>query len=295
MAIGVILGAFSAVSHIAGGQQAKRQGYANAESIRNATAYNSAVTEMASEYSASAIEQTAIFNVMAGTILATRESEAITMVANYNGQLRLQTAEHNATLLVEEAELAWVAAGLDEMLFEQQAQKTLGAIQTGYAKNGLMLDTGTTLNTLIDARTQFNLEKHIIRFNADIKAKKLLDKAAVSMWEGRAEANAIVYEGIIASEMTEFRQGVTNVINIGQSTFDAAMTRFQGRLEADGIRWEGEWLAMQAESGADAAFVTGLFNAGSSAMKSYANYSRMNPPAAQPSVSGDDDSPELDS
>lgn len=254
------------------GQQQQAMGEFNAQAARDAGYYNAAVAREVGAWTSESINYLANLNVELGTIAADKRAEATEGIAMYNANLRLEVSKHNAGLLTEEAKLVYAAAGLEEMLFDQQADLVMGGQTAGFANRGLMLNTGVTKSLAIDTATQLALDRHIIRFNADRNAKKLLDKATASIWQGQAEANAMIFEGFTKGNVIRINQATSGMQQLGQAAYDSALAVYGAELEAEGILYESEWAARQYEAGGAQAMTSSWFQAGSTILQGYGKY-----------------------
>lgn len=254
------------------------QGYSSYQSYQqNAEAaeawghYNAGLARKYAEFNAQSIEQLGALN--AQMIYQSSESQALITeaLAQYNATLRVQTAEYNAQLLEKEAALVWEAQELDQITFAREAETRLKAQRTHFASSGIEINTGSPLDYMVDQSTQAHLESFVIAHNADIEMSKILDAAALSRWEGQAEAAQLVFQGQMDSASLRLEGQMESSMTSIQSFYDSIMARFEGEIRAEQILSEALWSASQSSRvGVQSAF-DALFQGASWAARDYGN------------------------
>lgn len=190
----------------------------------------------------------------------------------YNASLQDFLGEYNAGLLEEEAATTWRAADLSIEQMQQEHDRANGIMRTQYGASGVLLDQDSALIADIDARTQQEMDVMIVRYNADQQAKKFLDAAAKSRWDGDMAAETIMFEGKMnrlaaVSNVTLATSGA-----YFQTKMNADMTYYNATLQGNQIYEGGNQAYANWEASDNQALVSGLFSAASTAASSYAQY-----------------------
>lgn len=167
------------------------------------------------------------------------QADMILSRADYNMQISDYTSEYNAQLYEQEAQEIWNQLDLDIHWLQMARAAERGDITTSYAHAGVELNSmDTPGQTIMDSRTMEELDTMIVTNNAEIKAGKALDAAAMSRWEGRTVRQQILYEANIES-MTTLMNSFSRASSIAlQSFMDAQTTRFNAANRADSLLYD---------------------------------------------------------
>lgn len=237
----------------AGAQNAKMiraLGSANAGLVMSGGKYNAALAMMGGEYNAALAMMEADVN-----------NQFIRSVANYNSLMQTAIASHNASLLEAEVDNVWEAADLDLTQLEQQRARTAGTAEAYFSASGVVMGQDSAADVVADINTQFELDKTIVRHNAEMEANRFLNEAAKSRFQGGLEARRILWEGQMATFQNTANANLRAagyrvnagieaggaMVNagiqaggiLGQSMLDAATTRYNANVSAYNTRSEG--------------------------------------------------------
>lgn len=167
------------------------------------------------------------------------EADMIMSRAEYNMQISDYTSEYNAQLHEQEAQEIWNQLDLDLHWLHMARAAERGDITTSYAHAGVELNSmDTPGQTIMDSKTLEELDATIMTHNAETRAGKALDAAAMSRWEGRTIRQQIIYEsGIEAATtlMNSFSRASSIAL---QSFMDAQMTRHNSANRADSLLYD---------------------------------------------------------
>lgn len=264
----IAMAALSAVQGFAGNAQAEQ----NADAAEAWGIYNASIAKKFADFNADSIERLAAVN--SALVMQGAETNALVVeaLAQYNATLRVQTAEYDAQLLEKEAALVWEAQELDQEILAREAEIRQKTARATFASSGVEINTGSPVEYTVDQATQANLEAFVIRHNADVQMGKLLDAAALSRWQGEAEAAAMIYEAQLEG-LSIRSQGALDATQINvQGAYDAVLTRFSGTIRAEQIISESQWEASQYRNSGNQSLLAGLFQGASWASKSYGSY-----------------------
>lgn len=167
------------------------------------------------------------------------QADATMSRAEYNIVLSEYTSEYNAQLYEQEAQDIWNQLDLDLYHLRMARASERGDITTGYAHAGVELNSmDTPATTLMDSKTMEEMDATIISHNAEVKAGKALDAAAMSRWEGRTLRAQMVYEAQLEASTT-LMNSYSRASSIAlQSFMDAQMTRFNAGNRADSLLYD---------------------------------------------------------
>jgi len=190
----------------------------------------------------------------------------------YNAQLKSFLGDYNADLLENEAARVWEAADLELLQRGQVFSREFGQMKTGYGASGVMMNSDSPLLAQIDATTQHEMDVMVVKYNADIQAKKILDAAAQSRWEGNMAAQSIIYEGGMNAATTYGNAILSATGTRLQGGIDSAMTLYNSQVNANQILMGGNNAISDWQSKDNQAMASGLFQAGTTVANAYANY-----------------------
>jgi hypothetical protein len=241
------------------------------------------------KWNADSIIDMARLNMEVGTFASSLEVNEIMALAEYNADLRLMTSEYDAKLLEQDANLIYQTLGLNEYLLETEVNKIVASSQARFAANGLVVNEGTAADVTIDQRTQEAMQKFIYRLNADNNAKRILNEAALTRWNGEVEAETIMWEAKInASDVINDRL-FENLGTYSQAAYDASNEIMNANLRAQGILDESVAQAGSYSNAASSAIWSGLFGAGVTAASIWGASNT----GGTPSVGGGSSGPDL--
>lgn len=241
----------------------------NAKVNRQYAEYNARVTREAGMYNASAIMAMAGANAQMSMAAARFNVGIQGQVDQYNAQLKSFLGNYNAGLLEAEVAEVWESMDLDLLQMGQQFSRELGQQKVAYGASGVMMNQDSPLVAEIDANTQHELDVMIVRHGADKQAKKLLDAAARSRWEGNMEAASIMFEGRMNSAMTMGNAALASAGALVQGNIDSQMTMYNSNVNANQILARGESDYQTYKSQDRQALTSGLFGAATVLGKSY--------------------------
>lgn len=252
----------AAAASVISGMQASNAANANARSNSIANHYNARMTLETGIANSNAITALARSNNMLTAALSQLNADDNWDIANYNADLRMAVGDYNARLLEQEALDVWEAAELDVTQIDNHGKRLAGNILASYGASGAQInDTDSVADALIDAKTQVELEKFIIRHGADIRATAIQNEAARNRWDGYMSAKQIIYEGSKAS-MNTLARGAASMIGTGmQAGIDAAATYENAVRSMKSISMGGEAVTSQYNAQASQAMASGLFQA----------------------------------
>lgn len=259
----------AAVGLVYSGVSSLIQGNRNARTAEAYANWNATNLRIMGDWQRDAIDKFSHYNAALITRGAAANASNALSVAYYNADLQEVVAEHNSTLLIDEATSVWTAEKLDEKLLEQKVAQIAGEQTAGYAAAGVIANEGTPLEAVLDTKTQGEFEKHIIRFNANEQARTLLNAATQGEWEAEVAGDQMVYEAKMAgmNEMNSAR--VTAAGMLAQGKFDSEMIKWNATQNAQKTTFEGNWQASQYKTAGTQAFISSLFQAAGSAASAY--------------------------
>ena len=82
----------------------------------------------------------------------------------------------------------------------ERERKTIEANQ---AASGTLMGVGSNAQVLIDQKTQEELDKFIVKHNADIQASRIQNAKAQNLWLGEMEMLKIGYEGQVSAGVAQ--------------------------------------------------------------------------------------------
>lgn len=252
--------AVAAASNYMSGQNTKSSYYSRARATREYGQTNARNTELAGLRTSQMQLMSSSFNAGMQWAVGGMEAKSIWDRATYNAMAVTYTSEYNAAMKDREAAEIWQRADLDMELLHLARERERGDITVAYAHNGIELDSmSTPAQALLDSQTSEELDKLIVRFNADSSAGKALDAAALSRWEGKTSRQQILWEGNVNSQITLMNAGVRRSSTLMQGSLDAAMSRWNAYTNADSLLYQAYYDASQQEAAGDAAAADGLF------------------------------------
>lgn len=258
-------GVISGITKIAGGVIGSNSAKKNAKIAEQLGIYNATLTMNTASQNAESIMDLANLNVRLGTMSNLSNTQVMVALAEHNARLREFTSEYDARLLENEVKTIYDALELDEYLFDQQIDQLVGKSKVQYAHNGWAIDSGTALGYRVDQRTQAELEKFVMRYNADVSANRIMNEAAITRWNGFAEAQTIRFEAKANSKLSILNQMFSNVQTMGQATYDSFTTMMNANLQAQGIIAESQAQGQFYRNRASSELISSLFSAAGSA------------------------------
>lgn len=197
------------------------------------------------------------------------ESQYSLDVAAWNIDIIEKTVAYNDELLEEELALMWEAADLDLTLLAQERAVERGEILADQAASGTVMNTGSNLDTIINQKTQEELEASIIMHNADIAAADINNARAQSQWEGDIAIQQAEWEGKMGSYIALSNAELTSAGIMAE----AGMNVLTGMMSADYSLESSLYGISQAEDAYSSSntqdLISGLFSAASTAAKTY--------------------------
>ena len=122
---------------------------------------------------------------------------------------------------------------------------------------------------MIDAETQVEFEKFIIRYGADIRANHVKNEAARSRWDGYMAAQQLIYEGGMSNINALVNTGVRMVGSTIQSSIDASMVYNNAVRGANSAFSGGQIQASQYNAQASQLMASGFVSAAGAAISAY--------------------------
>lgn len=190
-------------------------------------------------------------------------------IDQYNANLKSFLGDYNASLLEDEARYVWEAADLDILQRDNVFARELGQLKTGYGASGVMMNQDSPLTAQIDAKTQHAMDVMVVRYNADTQAKKILDAAAKSRWEGNMAAQSIMYQGNINSATKYGNAALQSAGILTQGGIDADMTLYNTAIQKNQTQMSGNIFQQSWESKDNQAMATGLFQGATTVASAY--------------------------
>ena len=258
-------------AQIGGGIDGYNSSRQDARAYEATGAYNSNQAIALAEHGASSVLNTARINGALSILGASFDAANIQMVASVNAFFQREAGFYNASLLRDEAEAVLAALELDIEQVEKQYGRILGAATVGYASSGVRIDieTDTPSLVLLDMATERELEIMILKQNGQEQARKLMNAAARSEFDGNVAAIQILTEGqqrANASIFAGFLDATTLGIN---ADIEATNILYQGSVESGQILYDSRIRANNSRSNGDRALINGLINGGMSAYSAY--------------------------
>ncbi len=96
---------------------------------------------------------------------------------------------YNADILNQQADQVMTAEALKEYEFGKQEDVFIGNQKAQYAAAGVTM-SGSPTDALLNSMTNFELDKQVMNYNAQVKAAGLRSEANVNKFYGREAANA---------------------------------------------------------------------------------------------------------
>lgn len=253
-----------AAASVASGVVASNTQKANARSNSIATHYNARMQLEAGIANANAITAATRANNMVTGALAQIGADDTWDIAEFNADLRMLVGDYNAQLQEREAFDIWEAAEIDITQVDNQGKRLAGNILASYGASGAQInETDSVADALIDAKTQVELEKFIIRHGADIRANKVINEAARSRWDGYAAAKQLIYEGSKAATGILANSAARIIGNTVQGQIDASATYENAVRSMKSTIMGGGAVTAQYNAAASQAMANGLFTAAS--------------------------------
>lgn len=221
-------------------------------------------------------------NINASLMNADMMADVGLAMTEYNVDLIRETALYNDSLFEDELTKLWNSVGLDIELLEFQRARERGSIIAAQGASGTVIAEGTNEAVIVDQMYQENLDKMVIRYNADVSAGQISNARAQSAWEAEATARKMEYEGVLDATVTRVN---ANMAAIGARTqnevqLDTGVISMNSRFQSamHGASAQHATNQTQLSNG----LVNGLFSAGSTAI---AGYYANKTPSYNPSLS----------
>lgn len=254
---------------------------------------NALISNSASRRSRRAQEEAAAFNAMQARLVGESNANAIMAAGALNAQMSLASGalaaqgamhtsllnaqmqsilgDYNARLIEADERLIWEALDLDITQMEKAFAQEQGRRRVAYGASGVILDQDSPFAAQIDAATESEMEKFVIKRNADLQSKRLLDAAARSRWEGNMAASQLVMEGRMSSVGTISQARLSAAGSMAQAGINAMATRYNVGADAAGITQGAAATSASMRSQEQSNLATGIFNGVSNAVTSYYN------------------------
>lgn len=255
---------------IGGGYDQLQTGYSNANAVYANGMHNYNSSLAAGQYNAEVLRATGNLNARLSLLGGEAVASASEGLAEYNAELRRMIGDYNASLLEQDAELIWDAADLDIYQYDRQQRSVRGTTRAAYGASGVRLDepTDTPSQVLLDMETEAELEKLIIKYNADVQASRVLNAASLSRWQGEAEARQILFEGFSTANLSRLQGALGAAGELASTELAAQNVLWSSSAEAGNILREATFARDQYRQSGRQAFMDGLFTG----MTFYAGY-----------------------
>lgn len=246
------------------------QNRANANSTRAWTEYNLKVNKLNADWQAEELRRAGAYERYMAVSMANMNAQNIYEDAKLNASYAQKVGFYNSQLLRDEAEAVYEQLELDEQQLEKRLDIMSGNMRVAYAASGVMLDQDSPLQAEVSHRAEGALETDVMRYNANLKASKLLDAAALGQWETDRAVEQIMYEG----KMKYLGATYGAAIQIGQQAMSLAnqanVLQYNAVSQGAKISMTGVFQEAQYAQAATNALISGLFNTSSAVHQQYA-------------------------
>lgn len=250
-------------------------------SASNANTRNKKAAEDAAFYTAKNAYETGIRNsraIIASITAKNAMTAAITEfnvdqnwdVALYNSDIKMLVGDYNAKVKEQEAFDIWEAANLDIQQLDMQGKRTKGDVLAAYGASGAQInDTDSVKDALVNTETAIEMDKMVVRYGADMRAKYVRNEAARSRWDGYMAASQIIYEASQRNMGMIVGNSFNMLGNAIQGSMDATMTYDNAIRGASSAFAGGQIAGAEYGARANSAMVSGLFSAAGSLASAY--------------------------
>lgn len=132
------------------------------------------------------------------------------MGAIQQGKAAKQAADYNATINLQNAQIARSQAEAAAKQHERETYLRLGSIHAGQGHAGGAAGEGSVLDVLGDVAAQRELERQNIFYNAELQARSFQNTATLDTWQGNNAKQASYMKA-----GTELFKGVSNMYSGG--------------------------------------------------------------------------------
>jgi len=261
-AIGAVVGAIGGL--ISGGSADAQSQRAHDIALWNNTMrYNNSMNNLTSHMMLSE------FNALMAAQTGKLNASLIASDTQYNIDLLGATTEYNNNLLEEELQLVWESADLDIKLLGMQRAIERGQIESFQSASGVQMGVGSLADTIVDQKTQEELDKFIIRHNADIKANQIENAIAQNTWKGTMAMIQTSFEGkkAIASTLFNSKLQAQSIMASGMMDYMAGSQSANNQFNSSMIGLDNSQYAYSQQNTAN--MMNGLFSAASKYASSY--------------------------
>lgn len=257
--VGMALAALS----VAQGVMGKINGDANAANARAAGAYNAAQSRATGKVNAENAKTLSEYNAKNVIADGDRDAQLVRTIADFNSDMQVNLNDFNNHLLDQDIGLLWEELDLDLRQYSMEAVEALNKSQLKYMASGTLLGKGDSLDqALIDEKTKFDVDKLIMRNNADISMRKLQDSQA----KGNYETDLAVSELQFNGEVNAFKTLTSAESRAKQITMqgdiDSANASWEGETGAANAVYSGDLDAFSATQQGNSALINGAMKAG---------------------------------
>lgn len=239
-------------------------------------AFNANAIRSTGELNASSILAIGDANAKLALAAAQGENVGVDVIADYNSERSIFLGEYNARLLEEEALLVLEQADLSLSQMKRQHDYALGRVKVAYAASGAIADTDSAGMAIEEQRRQQELDQFVVRRGADVQYSKLMDKAALSRWQGYEEANKMQLEARVMTSGNSLNSMLSAAGSLTQSAIDASTTKYNSSVKAGQAFQSGMLASDRMNSQANQSFWSGMFQAGTTLASSYIRGSAAN-------------------
>lgn len=242
-----------------------------ADEISRTGAYNSQNAIAMANYNAASVRNAAKIQAGLGALGAAMDAHSIQAVASLNAYFQREMGHYNATLLREEAQVLLEALELDIHQVEKQYSKILGTAEVGFASSGVRIDVEGDSSSLVllDIATEREMEIMIMTKNGQEEARKILNAAARSEFEGNVSAAQILFEGQQRSSSVMFSSALRETSLFMNAETQARGIEYEGSVASGQHLYNASRSARSTRLAGDRALVSGLV---SGATQAYAAY-----------------------
>ena len=208
-------------------------------------------------------------NANAILLSAKVENASLEVITDYNSERSILLGEYNAGLLEEEALLVMEQNDIDIAQLKRQHDRTLGQIKAAHGASGAIMGQDTPGAVVEDAQRQMKTEQMIVRRGADVQFSKLMDKAALSRWQGYEEAVKMQLESKLTQLTSSTNAGLRALGVTTQSAVDRATTTYNASIKADQVFQQGMLSSDNNSAASSSALWGGVFNAATTLASGY--------------------------
>lgn len=190
------------------------------------------------------------------------DNQFIQMRTAYNAGVTRNMADYNAHLLEDEAANVYDSLGLDLFQFDEMMNDLKGKTRLGYAAAGVRLDSpgDTPELDLLDLSVEGELDKLIMRRNADTQAKYFLDQAAKGQYEANQAVNQMIFEGGIQQAQNNTQTALSIVGRTASAAGQARSIVYDAQSRSQSLLATGGFQSSQYRRQGQQALVSGFIN-----------------------------------